>query len=130
VAGILLLNVEGKVNLSASDLVGHLNCRYLTKIDLAVVHRELQKPSIWDPVLEVLAERGVLHERSYVERLKLNGFEVVNIEGALIDSSTVKRTPAAARGHRWYDAMRRRQKRSERPDRFLTRSRRLELTRD
>jgi uncharacterized protein len=73
-----MLNVEGKINLSASDLVGHLNCRYLTRLDLAVASGELDKPSIWDPVLEVLAERGALHERSYVEHLKASGFEVAN----------------------------------------------------
>ena len=69
----------------------------MTRLDLAVAQGELQKPSIWDPVLEVLAERGALHERGYVEHLKLNGFEVESIEGAFIDASTVKRTIDAMR---------------------------------
>jgi len=60
----------GTVHLSASDLVGHLNCRYLTSLDLAVAKGVLAKPFIWDPVLEVLAERGALHERGYVDYLK------------------------------------------------------------
>jgi hypothetical protein len=30
-----MLSVDGVVHLSASDLVGHLNCHYLTKLDLA-----------------------------------------------------------------------------------------------
>jgi predicted RecB family nuclease len=92
-----MLNVEGNVHLSASDLVGHVNCRYLTRLDLAVASGGLQKPSIWDPVLEVLAERGALHERGYVEHLKLNGFEVESIDGGFIDASTVKRTIDAMR---------------------------------
>ena len=50
-----MLSVGKAVNLSASDLVGHLNCRYLTSLDLAVANGALPKPSIWDPVLELLA---------------------------------------------------------------------------
>ena len=46
------------LNLSAGDLVGHLNCRYLTELDLKVANGELEKPKVWDPVLEALAERG------------------------------------------------------------------------
>jgi uncharacterized protein len=42
----------------------------LTSLDLAVVNGVLAKPFIWDPVLEVLAERGALHERGYVDYLK------------------------------------------------------------
>jgi uncharacterized protein len=42
--------------------VGHLNCHYLTKLDLAVARGELDKPSRWDPVLELLAERGALQQ--------------------------------------------------------------------
>src|SRR5262245_21397695 len=62
-----MLNVRGTVHLSASDLVGHLNCRYLTSLDLAVANGVLAKPFIWDvPILEVLAERGALHEQGYV----------------------------------------------------------------
>ena len=47
-----------EIHFSASDLVGHLNCRYLTTLDLAVATGALAKPKVWDPVLEVLAERG------------------------------------------------------------------------
>ncbi|MFX5526291.1 hypothetical protein ABTD59_18750, partial [Acinetobacter baumannii] len=54
------------LQLSAGDLVGHLNCRYLTELDLKVAHGELAKPKIWDPVLETLAERGALHEQSFI----------------------------------------------------------------
>lgn len=49
---------EGIIQLTASDLVGHLNCGYLTNLDLAVAKGELGKPFVWDPLVEVLAERG------------------------------------------------------------------------
>jgi hypothetical protein len=79
-------SIDGVVHLSASDLVGHLNCRYLTSLDLAVARGELDKPSVWDPVLEVLAERGALHEQSYIDHLEANGFPIVRIDGFGLDA--------------------------------------------
>ena len=70
-----------EIRFSASDLVGHLNCRYLTTLDLAVATGALAKPKVWDPVLEVLAERGAQHEKGYVEHLKANGLAVTTIGG-------------------------------------------------
>ena len=87
-----MLNIGGTVHLSASDLVGHLNCRYLTSLDLAVANGVLAKPFISDPVLEVLAERGALHEKAYVDHLKANGLSVTAIEGVGVDASVVGQT--------------------------------------
>src|SRR5450631_748578 len=82
---------------SASDLVGHLDCRHLTALDAAVAGGSLSKPKIWDPVLETLAERGRAHERKYVEKLKESGLAVVEIEGGGINSTVVAQTLAAMR---------------------------------
>jgi len=87
-----MLNVGGTLKLSASHLVGHLNCRYLTGLDLAVANGRLAKPFIWDPVLEVLAERGALHEQDYVDHLKANGLLVTAIDGVRVDSNAVTQT--------------------------------------
>jgi uncharacterized protein len=87
-----MLNVGGTVQLTASDLVGHLNCRYLTSLDLAVANGKLAKPLIRDPVLELLAQRGALHEEAYVEHLKTNGFSATVIDGVGVDSSAVAKT--------------------------------------
>ena len=65
-----MLRIGRDLQLSASDLVGHLNCRHLTHLDLAVANGTLPKPKIWDPLLEILWERGSIHEREYVEHLK------------------------------------------------------------
>lgn len=62
-----MLDAGVKIHLSAPDLVSHLNCRHLTDLDLAVARGTLAKPSVWDPVLELLAQRGGLHEESYVK---------------------------------------------------------------
>lgn len=84
-----------QLNLSAGDLVGHLNCRYLTELDLAVAHGRLGKPRVWDPVLETLAERGALHERGYIEHLERNGLKATTIDGVGIDASAVAATREA-----------------------------------
>jgi uncharacterized protein len=92
-----MLIVDGSVHLSASDLVGHLNCRYLTSLDLAVAKGERPKPFIWDPLLEVLAERGALHEQRYLRRLEAEGFPVANIDGVGVNESAVAATLKAMR---------------------------------
>ncbi|MDH2353342.1 TM0106 family RecB-like putative nuclease [Bradyrhizobium sp. SSUT112] len=94
-----MYKVAGTLNLSAGDLVGHLNCRYLTSLDLKVVDGELDKPKIWDPVLEVLAERGTLHEREFVEHLEADGRTATVVEGVGVDANSLAATSAAmARG--------------------------------
>ena len=52
--------------LSAGDLVGYLNCNHLTALDRAVAEGARAKPKIWDPLLEILRERGSIHEQTYV----------------------------------------------------------------
>jgi hypothetical protein len=53
-----MFKTDGTIQLSASDLVGHLNCHHLTELDFAVSNGKLSKPKIRDPLLEILAERG------------------------------------------------------------------------
>jgi uncharacterized protein len=92
-----MLGVDGVVHLSASDLVGHLNCHYLTKLDLAVTRGELDKPSRWDPVLELLVERGALHEQNYLDHLELAGLSITRVGGIGIDANAVQQTLDAMR---------------------------------
>jgi uncharacterized protein len=80
------------LNLSAGDLVGHLYCPYLTELDLKVARGELQKPQIWDPALQILAERGNLHEKSFIKHLENGGTPVTIVEGVGIDGAAVAAT--------------------------------------
>lgn len=91
----------GSIHFSASDLVGHLNCRYLTSLDLAVAEGALAKPKIWDPVLEVLAERGALHEQGYLDHLKKTGLPVVVIDGIGVDPAAIAKTIEAMKAGTW-----------------------------
>ena len=75
-----MLNAGGAIHLTASDLVGHLDCHYLTNLDRAVANGALAKPRVWDPFLELLAERGALHEQGYIEHLKGKGYSLTFIE--------------------------------------------------
>ena len=84
---------DGSIRLSATDLVGHLNCGHLTGLDLAVANGALTKPHVWDdPLLQILWERGARHEQGFVDHLKANGFAVTAIEGVGIDADAVTRT--------------------------------------
>jgi hypothetical protein len=69
-------SVGGHIELSSTDLIGHLSCRHLTQLDLAVARGKLQPPKVWDPLLQLLWERGLAHERSYVEHLEQQGLPV------------------------------------------------------
>ncbi|MFC4314938.1 TM0106 family RecB-like putative nuclease [Steroidobacter flavus] len=85
------------LQLSASDLVGYLNCHHLTHLDAQVAAGSLAKPAVWDPSLEVLWERGAAHERAYVEHLRLRGLGIVEIEGIGIAPEQVEQTMVAMR---------------------------------
>jgi len=86
------------IYLSPSDLVGHLSCRHLTQLDLAVTVGTLKKPKNWDPLLEIFRERGRLHEKAFVEHLRQQGYLPVEIPGVDITPSAVHLTKKAMEG--------------------------------
>ena len=85
------------IHLSASDLVGHLDCRHLTDLDVEALHGRIQRPHFHDPLLDILVKRGALHERSYLEHLADEGCQVVEIEGAGATRALADRTLHAMR---------------------------------
>jgi len=89
---------NGNIYLSASDLVGHLNCNHLSALDLQVVTGALEKPDYYDPLLEILRERGFRHEQDYIEHLRSQQHEIAFIiEGEGINDKTVDATLTAMR---------------------------------
>ena len=86
-----------KFELSASDLVGHLNCRHLTVLDRSVAVGALAKPMVWDPLLQVLADRGAMHEKGYIDHLTAAGLKVIRIEGVEVSVKAVAETTEAMR---------------------------------
>jgi uncharacterized protein len=88
--------IGSTLRFSAGDLVGHLNCRYLTSLDLKVANGELAKPKVWDdPTLDALAERGKKHEQSFVDHLGKAGGAVTHIDGVGVDPKSVEETRRA-----------------------------------
>ena len=81
--------------LSATDLVGFLNCRHLSGLDRAVAEGALAKPEVWDPLLQILWERGSIHEQNYVAHLEKAGLDVVPIHGVDVTGVAVTETLAA-----------------------------------
>ncbi len=84
--------IKESLQLSATDLVGHLNCRHLTGLDRAVAERTIAKPKVWDPLLKILWERGTIHEKNYVAHLEKAGFHIVKIDGVDITEDAVSQT--------------------------------------
>ncbi|WP_027571501.1 TM0106 family RecB-like putative nuclease [Bradyrhizobium sp. WSM1743] len=80
---------------SATDLVGYLNCHHLAAMDRAVAEGALSKPKVWDPLLQVLSERGAAHEQSYIEHLTKAGLDVVRIDGVEVTNAAVAETRVA-----------------------------------
>ena len=72
------------LELSASDLSHFLACRHRTALDLAVAQGIRAVPSWVDPALVLLQERGLEHERRYVEQLREQGLGAIDLS---VDSS-------------------------------------------
>ena len=105
--------VESAVEFSASDLSRFLGCHHRTGLDLAVAQGLLSRPKWVDPALQVLQERGLEHERQYVDALAAEGLTAMDLseyEGLPAEQRTLEAMRAGAavivqavlrRGH-WY----------------------------
>lgn len=90
------MKMEGdSFRLSATDLAGYLNCHHLTNLEQAVATGAIGRPKSWDPLLEVLWERGKQHELSFVDHLAKAGLDTVHIDGFEINDDAVAETVAA-----------------------------------
>ncbi len=68
------------IRLAATDVSNHLACRHLTQLDRAVAEGRLAAPAWRDPALAVLQQRGLAHEKAYLEHLRAKGLSVVEPE--------------------------------------------------
>ena len=90
-----MLNHQGSLHFSATDLSGHLSCIHLTQLDAEVARGARAKPKSWDPLLEILRKRGDLHEQAYLDHLERAGYEIVRIEGVGLEERHAEETVAA-----------------------------------
>jgi uncharacterized protein len=63
--------------LSATDLSNFLSCRHLTALDMAAALSKRKRPHFDDPLLQILFDRGLEHERQYVVSLQAQGLKIV-----------------------------------------------------
>ena len=82
--------------LSATDLSNFLGCRHRTALDMAAAHDTRKRPYFTDPLLELLFQRGLEHERKYVESLRAKG-AVVDLSDAESADQRVAQTVEALR---------------------------------
>src|SRR5712671_5000342 len=85
------------LRLSASDLANHLGCGHLTLLDRGVAERRIEASKWRDPTLQVMAERGLEHERQYLTHLDEQNLEVVRVPEEGPDSELLARTLEAMR---------------------------------
>ena len=84
--------------LSPSDLSAFLSCRHRTGLDLAVAHHVLTPPTRDDVFAQGLRERGLEHERGYLEWLRGGGREVVDLADLRGQAAEAATHQAMARG--------------------------------
>ena len=79
--------VDNDVVLAATDLANHLSCGHLTSLDLRLAMGELHEPAWSNPHLRVLQERGLAHERAYIESLRAQGLSIADLSNELADTA-------------------------------------------
>src|SRR5256885_6094007 len=71
--------IDGRLVLSPSDLNDYIECPHLTTLALEVARGERGRPFLADDHAELLRRKGELHERAYLERLRADGRQIVEI---------------------------------------------------
>jgi uncharacterized protein len=74
--------VDGRLSVSPTDLANFLACRHKTALDREVAEGKRAKPTWKDALADVLRDRGDAHERRYVERLRTEGLNIVDLRDA------------------------------------------------
>jgi uncharacterized protein len=87
-------NTEGVLVLSATDLVGHLECEHLTQLERLAALGELERPKRDDPALDLLSKLGEEHEREHLNRYRTLGFEIEVIEQRDMSTDRLRRSEA------------------------------------
>ncbi len=86
------------LELSASDLSQFLACHHRTALDLAVAQGRRAAPSWVDPALVLLQERGLEHERRYVDTLRGQGLRAVDLSAGSLGDAVSRASDAMRAG--------------------------------
>jgi predicted RecB family nuclease len=90
--------IDGRPVYSATDLVGFLACSHRLALERAALAGLVRKPMREDPQIDLIAKRGLAHERRYRDELIESGRSVVEIQpdGSIADRGEELRAAAAA----------------------------------
>ncbi|HEY4228478.1 MAG TPA: TM0106 family RecB-like putative nuclease, partial [Candidatus Limnocylindrales bacterium] len=90
--------IDGRPVYAATDLVGFLACSHRLALERAALAGLVRKPVRDDPQIELIAKRGMAHERRYRDELAASGRTVVEIQpdGSIADRGEELRAAAAA----------------------------------
>jgi predicted RecB family nuclease len=81
---------DNKITLSPTDLSNHLGCKHLTELNREVALGIRAKPSFANPSLAALAERGLAHEKAYVNHLMLQNRTVIELPEDSTTQNTIQ----------------------------------------
>ena len=87
----------GAIRLAATDLTNHLACRHLTSLNRGVAEGRWKPPDWYRPEADVLAQRGLEHERAYLAHLEAHGRVVTRLGEDDEGERALDRTLAAMR---------------------------------
>src|SRR5262249_41808949 len=72
-------SLKGCLVLSPSDLNDYVECQHLTTLAIEVARGERMRSFLADDHAELLRRKGEAHERAYLEHLKAEGRQIVEI---------------------------------------------------
>jgi uncharacterized protein len=88
---------QGRIYLSATDLANHLSCRHITALNLQVAGGEISDRSWDDPHRRTLQQRGLEHEKVYLDNLRSPGLSIVDLSSES-EAAGIEGTLAAMHG--------------------------------
>ena len=65
-----------KLVFAPTDLSNFLSCRHLTSLDLTALKTGDKRPARYGPMIDALRERGIAHEKAYLETLREEGLSI------------------------------------------------------
>ncbi|HKQ58747.1 MAG TPA: TM0106 family RecB-like putative nuclease, partial [Candidatus Eisenbacteria bacterium] len=90
--------VDGVFRLAATDLAGHLACRHMTALERGLQDGQWKRPDHYRPEAEILAQRGLEHEKAYLAHLETQGRSITWLDEEGDGAGAPERTLAAMRG--------------------------------
>jgi uncharacterized protein len=86
---------SSKITLAPTDLSNFLGCRHLTSLDLSALKSGEKRPARYGPMIDALRERGIAHEKAYLETLRGEGLSISEGGEEELTTDSIGRTEKA-----------------------------------